>query len=194
MCTLISYVVINKSLVHDVLTIKKQQKNRSNRLINNWSDTFLNLHVGNSTVSIKHFKERFQKRQNVSRTFQVSLLAVSTVSRSQVSLYLNQLHAAWAEHNPQLCACAAHLSSVRLDMLLIFIIDCIDHLSEFLMRSLFSLSLPLPLSRRSAVCRKAAVARLELVSIQANRWRQSRNRMTENKRFVCSSRGGSDRN
>lgn len=92
-------------------------------------------------LETQQFQLNILKIQNVSRTFQVSLLAVSTVSRSQVSLYLNQLHAAWAEHNPQLCACAAHLSSVRLDMLLIFIIDCIDHLSEFLMRSLFSLSL-----------------------------------------------------
>lgn len=54
----------------------------------------------------------------VSRTFQdllqvsPSVLAVSTVSRFQASLYLNQLHATWVEHDPQLCACAAHLSPV----------------------------------------------------------------------------------
>ncbi len=47
---------------------------------------------------------------------QLPLLAVSTSSCLQVSIvYLNQLHAARAEENPQFCACAAHVSSFRPD-------------------------------------------------------------------------------
>lgn len=55
------------------------------------------------------------------------LLAISTVSILQVSHYLNQLHAARAENNPQLCACTAHFPSYRSTMLPVFIIDCYGH-------------------------------------------------------------------